>query len=75
MNNEDAYKILVTQHDHTRLTSNIKDAYGHIRFAQNNMNERNKRSHTNITKHAITQDLHKKTNKMCLEFKTKQGWA
>ena len=48
-------KFSNTKHDHTRLISNIKDAYGHIRFAQNTMDEHNnKGGHINIMKHAIT---------------------
>jgi len=54
-------KFSNTKHDHTRLISNIKDAYGHIRFAQNTMDEHNnKGGHINIKKHAITQNSHTK---------------
>ena len=69
-------KFSNTKHDHTRLISNIKDAYGHIRFAQNTMDEHNNNGgHINIMKHAITQNSHKKRNKIGLRPQTKQGWA
>ena len=53
-------KFSNTKHDHTRLISNIKDAYGHIRFAQNTMDKHNnKGGHINIMKRVITQNSHK----------------
>ena len=56
-------KFSNTKYDHTRLISNTKDAYGHIRFAQNTMDEHNNKGvHINIMKHAITQNSHKKRN-------------
>ena len=72
-------KFSNTKHDHTRLISNIKDAYGHIRFAQNTMDKHNnKGAHINIMKHVITQkekkDRPKATNqrRMGLRLDTKQ---
>ena len=75
-------KFSNTKYDHTRLISNTKDAYGHIRFAQNTMDEHNNKGvHINIMKHAITQkeklDRPKAPNKMRmgLTLDTKQGEA